>query len=102
MWQRAMRYMNYKPGWWALYFVYCSIPISLYVWYLTRRSKDVVCALCTCVCFRLNLDHIGKAELDIHIILLCRIPLCTYLQTSRISLCFIPTRIACSIYRSRL
>lgn len=42
IWQRAMRYMNYKPGWWALYFVYCSIPISLYVWYLTRRSKDVV------------------------------------------------------------
>lgn len=36
-----MRYMNYKPGWWAVYFFYCSIPVAIYVWYLCRRCEEV-------------------------------------------------------------
>lgn len=41
MWEKAMKSMNYKPGWWAAYFFYCLIPIVLYIWYLlSRRSKD--------------------------------------------------------------
>lgn len=40
LWQRAMRYMNHKPGWCALYLFYCCIPIVLYVAYLLRRSKE--------------------------------------------------------------
>lgn len=39
---RLMRHMNYKPGWWALYFLYVSIPIGGYVYYLYRRSKEEV------------------------------------------------------------
>lgn len=35
-----MRYMNHKPGWWMLYFLYCAIPIAGYVTYLLRRSKE--------------------------------------------------------------
>ncbi len=41
LWTRLMRYMNYRPGWWALYFFYCSIPVSIYVWYLCRRCNEV-------------------------------------------------------------
>lgn len=40
LWQRAMRYMNHKPGWWMLYFLYCAIPIAGYVTYLLRRSTE--------------------------------------------------------------
>ncbi|XP_047357279.1 calnexin isoform X1 [Vespa velutina] len=40
LWGRMMRSMNYKPGWWALYFCYCMIPIILYVWYLIKRSRE--------------------------------------------------------------
>jgi len=40
-WHRLMRRMNYKPGWWALYFVYLLIPASCYVFYLYRRAKEV-------------------------------------------------------------
>lgn len=36
-----MRHMNYKPGWWALYFLYLAIPAGCYVYYLYRRSKEV-------------------------------------------------------------
>lgn len=36
-----MRRMNYKPGWWALYFLYLLIPASCYVFYLYRRAKEV-------------------------------------------------------------
>lgn len=36
-----MRHMNYKPGWWALYFLYLLIPASCYVFYLYRRAKEV-------------------------------------------------------------
>ncbi|XP_032597402.1 calnexin isoform X2 [Drosophila grimshawi] len=40
LWHRMMRHMNYKPGWWALYFLYLLIPASCYVFYLYRRSKE--------------------------------------------------------------
>jgi hypothetical protein len=36
-----MRHINYSPGYWGVYFVYCMIPISAYVWYLYRRVKEV-------------------------------------------------------------
>nr|XP_041632956.1 calnexin isoform X2 [Drosophila kikkawai] len=39
-WHRLMRRMNYKPGWWALYFLYLLIPASCYVFYLYRRAKE--------------------------------------------------------------
>ncbi|XP_035793729.1 calnexin-like isoform X1 [Anopheles albimanus] len=40
LWDRALRYMNYKPAYWGAYFVYCSIPMLAYVWFLwTRRDK---------------------------------------------------------------
>ncbi|XP_058986682.1 calnexin isoform X1 [Musca domestica] len=39
-WHRLMRHMNYKPGWWALYFLYCSIPIGGYIYYLYRRAVE--------------------------------------------------------------
>ncbi|XP_059483645.1 calnexin isoform X2 [Neocloeon triangulifer] len=39
-WGKMMRRMNYKPGYWGIYFIYCLIPISCYVWYLYRRSKE--------------------------------------------------------------
>ncbi|XP_023164641.1 calnexin isoform X2 [Drosophila hydei] len=41
LWHRLMRHMNYKPGWWALYFLYLLIPASCYIFYLYRRSKEV-------------------------------------------------------------
>lgn len=41
LWHRLMRHMNYKPGWWALYFLYLLIPASCYVFYLYRRAKEV-------------------------------------------------------------
>ncbi|XP_062707656.1 calnexin isoform X1 [Aedes albopictus] len=41
LWDRAMRYMGYKPGYWFAYFVYCSIPVIAYVWFLLkRRDKE--------------------------------------------------------------
>ncbi|XP_016972260.1 calnexin isoform X2 [Drosophila rhopaloa] len=40
LWHRLMRRMNYKPGWWALYFLYLLIPASCYVFYLYRRAKE--------------------------------------------------------------
>ncbi|XP_022211030.2 calnexin isoform X2 [Drosophila obscura] len=40
LWHRLMRRMNYKPGWWALYFVYLLIPASCYIFYLYRRAKE--------------------------------------------------------------
>ncbi|GBP07453.1 Calnexin [Eumeta japonica] len=41
LWGRAMRAMGYKPGWWALYAVYCAIPVTVYVCYLVRRINEV-------------------------------------------------------------
>lgn len=35
-----MRSINYKPGWWAVYFVYCMIPIAIYVRYLYKSAKE--------------------------------------------------------------
>lgn len=32
--------MNYKPGWYLSYFIYCMIPVVIYVWYLLSRRKD--------------------------------------------------------------
>lgn len=32
--------MNYKPGWWVAYAIYCLVPIVMYIMYLSRRSKD--------------------------------------------------------------
>ncbi|KYN19040.1 Calnexin [Trachymyrmex cornetzi] len=40
MWGRMMKAMNYKPGWWALYFLYCAIPIVAYIWYLCKRACE--------------------------------------------------------------
>jgi hypothetical protein len=41
LWGKMMKSLNYKPGWWALYFVYCAIPIGIYVCYLWRRVAEV-------------------------------------------------------------
>ncbi|XP_055682566.1 calnexin-like isoform X4 [Lutzomyia longipalpis] len=50
LWDRAMKSMNYKPGWWIMYFIYCLIPISIYGWYLCRRyhsaSSEVFFSIC--------------------------------------------------------
>ncbi|XP_011137857.1 calnexin isoform X2 [Harpegnathos saltator] len=40
LWGRMMKAMNYKPGWWALYFVYCAIPVVAYIWYLYKRCRE--------------------------------------------------------------
>lgn len=34
-----MRYINYRWDYWLAYFVYCSIPIGLYIWYLLSRLR---------------------------------------------------------------
>ncbi|XP_052861991.1 calnexin-like isoform X1 [Anopheles cruzii] len=40
LWERMNIYMNYKPAYWGAYFVYCSIPLIAYVWFLwSRRDK---------------------------------------------------------------
>lgn len=41
LWGRILTATNYKPGWWALYFVYCAIPIVIYIWYLQKRYREV-------------------------------------------------------------
>ncbi|XP_067618849.1 calnexin isoform X2 [Eurosta solidaginis] len=40
LWHRIMRRINYKPGWWALYFLYLLIPAGCYVYYLYGRAKE--------------------------------------------------------------
>ncbi|XP_034184726.1 calnexin isoform X1 [Osmia lignaria lignaria] len=40
LWGRILKATNYKPGWWALYFLYCAIPVVLYVWYLLKRLRE--------------------------------------------------------------
>ncbi|CAL7942377.1 unnamed protein product [Xylocopa violacea] len=40
LWGRIMKATNYKPGWWALYFIYCAIPIILYIWFLLTRVRE--------------------------------------------------------------
>jgi hypothetical protein len=44
-----MKALNYKPGWWALYFVYCAIPIGIYVYYLWKRVAEVTTS-CSVYC----------------------------------------------------
>lgn len=39
-WERMMRKMNYKPGYYLTYFIYCMIPVSIYVTYLWRRRQE--------------------------------------------------------------
>lgn len=41
LWGRMMKSMNYKPGWWAAYFIYCAIPVVIYIWYLVKRAREV-------------------------------------------------------------
>lgn len=41
LWGRMMKAMNYKPGWWALYFLYCIIPVVAYIWYLYKQIREV-------------------------------------------------------------
>lgn len=38
---KTMRSINNKPGWWAVYIVYCMIPVVIYCWYLWQRTKEV-------------------------------------------------------------
>ncbi|CAH2062768.1 unnamed protein product, partial [Iphiclides podalirius] len=40
IWGRLLRATNYKPGLWAVYAVYCAIPVSIYVAYLVRRARE--------------------------------------------------------------
>ncbi|CRL02494.1 CLUMA_CG015334, isoform A [Clunio marinus] len=40
LWERMMANMNYSPGWYLTYFIYCMIPVVIYVWYLLSRRKD--------------------------------------------------------------
>jgi hypothetical protein len=38
-----MRHMNYKPGYYLSYFIYCMIPVVIYVAYLwRRRNEDII------------------------------------------------------------
>ncbi|KAE9527354.1 hypothetical protein AGLY_013052 [Aphis glycines] len=36
-WGRVLKNMNYKPGLWLCYIIYCSIPVIIYLSYLTQR-----------------------------------------------------------------
>lgn len=40
IWERMMIHMNYKPGYYLTYFIYCMIPVTIYVCYLWRRYND--------------------------------------------------------------
>ncbi|XP_037909607.1 calnexin isoform X1 [Hermetia illucens] len=40
IWHRMMRHMGYKPGWWAVYFIYCAIPIAIYARILVKFAKE--------------------------------------------------------------
>ncbi|XP_076653263.1 calnexin isoform X3 [Halictus rubicundus] len=40
LWGRILKATNYKPGWWALYVLYCAVPVVLYVWYLLKRFRE--------------------------------------------------------------
>lgn len=31
-----------KPLFWTIYGIYCMIPISIYAWYLWKRSREVL------------------------------------------------------------
>lgn len=51
-WGKMMKILNYRPGWWALYFVYCAIPIGIYVCYLWKRVAEVT-GSCAVYCYLL-------------------------------------------------
>ncbi|XP_050493149.1 calnexin-like isoform X1 [Bombus huntii] len=40
LWGRILKVTNYKPGWWVLYFIYCAVPVVLYIWYLLKRVRE--------------------------------------------------------------
>ncbi|XP_052737908.1 calnexin isoform X2 [Bicyclus anynana] len=40
-WGRVLSATGYRPGWWALYALYCSVPVAAYVAYLLKRAKEV-------------------------------------------------------------
>lgn len=35
---RILKQMNFKPGWWAAYAIYCLVPVTLYILYM----RDVI------------------------------------------------------------
>lgn len=35
-----MAHMNYRPGYYLSYFIYCMIPVTIYIYYLWQRKKD--------------------------------------------------------------
>lgn len=39
-WQRMNERMNYRPGYYLTYFIYCMIPVAIYVYYLWQRKKE--------------------------------------------------------------
>lgn len=41
LWGHILKVTNYKPGWWVLYFIYCAVPVVLYIWYLLKRVREV-------------------------------------------------------------
>lgn len=41
LWGRIMRKINYKPKTWAVYIIYCCIPIFIYGWYLWKCVTEV-------------------------------------------------------------
>ncbi|XP_065159798.1 calnexin isoform X2 [Atheta coriaria] len=40
LWGRMMKAMNYRPKAWAVYFIYCLIPISIYISYLVYCYQE--------------------------------------------------------------
>ncbi|XP_063700248.1 calnexin isoform X2 [Culicoides brevitarsis] len=40
LWERLLKRLNYKPGWWAVYFCYCAIPVVAYIYFLAQRVKE--------------------------------------------------------------
>lgn len=43
---KKMRTLENKPFWWTVYTIYCMIPVSIYVWFLWRKTKEVTTTLC--------------------------------------------------------
>ncbi|XP_014213702.1 calnexin [Copidosoma floridanum] len=39
-WGKMRRMMNYKPGWWFAYLIYCSIPVCIYICFLISRARE--------------------------------------------------------------
>lgn len=45
LWERLLKKLNYKPGWWAIYFCYCAIPVVAYIYFLAQRVREVLILL---------------------------------------------------------